>query len=133
MDEEDKPPTSNSLELTKLKNKSNVYSSSQSISQNLLNTSIISLHISILVNTVYYDYYSDGLSSLESTLVILTSISIFAQLLIFFAVVWLYYVKPTTKRGCITAKMVNGWVTGASGLTLVINIAISAVNSKLNG
>lgn len=131
MDEEQSLPIEQKSIVEKLKNKSNIYSSHKSVSQNLLNTSIISLHIGILVN-ILNDDASDGFSGLDESLVILTSLSIFVQIIIFFAVTWLFYVKPDTKRGCITAKMINGYVTAASGISLIINIAISAINSKIS-
>ena len=120
-----------SYEKEREKNKSNTYASHKSISQQLLNTSIISAHVGYLL-TIFDDTNSDGLGGFEYAAVVLISISIFVQICIFLMLTWLFYVDTKTKYGCITAKKVNGFVTAVSGLSLILNISITSIMVRID-
>ena len=108
--------------------KFNRYASQKSVSQNLLNTSIIQSHIGLLVFV-----YSDGgdLSGFEATTVVLVVLSIILQSTTPFMLTWLFYIRPGYQWKCFTAEVVNGLVTALSGVALMLNIAITAVSLEL--
>jgi len=108
--------------------KFNRYASQKSVSQNLLNTSIIQSHIGLLV-FVYSD--GDDLSGFEATTVVLVVLSIILQSIMFFMLTWLFYIRPGYQWKCFTAEVANGLVTALSGVALMLNIAITAVSLEL--
>lgn len=106
----------------------NRYASQKSVSQNLLNTSIIQSHIGLLV-FVYSE--GDDLTGFEPTMVVLIILSIILQSVMFFMLTWLFYVRPGYKWKCFTAEVLNGLVTALSGVALMLNIAITTVSLEL--
>ena len=102
----------------------NKYASHKSVSQNLLNTSIIQSHIGTLVYILSNDSDNEGFEIAAITLI---CASLILQILIFFMLTWLVYRRQDYTSTFTTAVGVNVLVTCASGIALVVNIAITAV------
>ena len=105
--------------------------SQKTVSQHLLNTSILQNQISLLV----YIAARNINNVFSRACISLIFISIFSQLLIYFLLVWLLYVPPNT-NACIcssyfNAQNINAIVTFLSGLTLLINISISITSQQI--
>ncbi len=107
----------------------NTYASHKSVSQNLLNISVIQGHIGLLV-FVYANDRSDELFG--QALIILIAISLSFQFIIFILLTILFHVKQSYQiHRNITAVGMNTVVTALSGVVLVINIAVTAVSIEL--
>ena len=100
------------------------YASHKSVSQNLLNTSIIQSHIVTLVYILSNDNEN---KDFEIAAIILITISLLLQIIIFFMLTWLVYRRHDHSSTYISSIGVNIIVTCMSGISLIINIAISAV------
>jgi hypothetical protein len=102
----------------------NKYASHKSVSQNLLNTSVIQSHIGTLIFIL-----SDGDDSkgFETAAIILISCSLCIQLFIFFSLTWLLYHRQDYNSSNLSSVGVNIGVTCLSGVALIINISITAV------
>jgi len=103
---------------------SDKYASHKSVSQNLLNTSIVQSHIGSLV---YILVEIQDLGDLEYTAIALISASLIIQTIIFFALVWLFYRRQDYNTNLLSAPGVNIGVTTLSGVSLMINMAITAI------
>ena len=107
----------------------NIYASHKSVSQNLLNTSVIQGNIGLLVFVYANDRDDEGFGK---AMIILISISLALQFVIFILLTILLHVKQNYQvHRKITAVGINSIVTALSGITLVINIAITAVSLEL--
>lgn len=106
---------------------SDKYSSHKSVSQNLLNTSIIQSHVGLLIYVTSLPYDINN----RATTITLTIMSLILQIIMFFMLTWLFYIKQEFKKSCITAAGINALVTGLSGLSLIVNSAITAVTIQL--
>ena len=105
------------------------YSSNKSVSQNLFNTSIIQGNIGLLVFVYASDRDDDGFGK---ALIALISISLSLQFVIFIILTILLHVKQNYQmHRKITAVGMNSLVTALSGITLVVNIAITVVSLEL--
>ena len=101
----------------------NKYASHKSVSQNLLNTSIIQSHIGTLVYIFSNDTETNGFE---------IAASLILQVFIFFALTWLVYRRQDYSSTFTSAVGVNVLVTCASGIALMINIGITAVALEIN-
>ncbi len=108
--------------------KFNRYASQKSVSQNLLNTSVIQSHIGLLVY-IYSDTHL--LSRLEYAAIVLVLMSLSVQTVMFFMLTWLFYVNPNYQYRFLSAEIINGLVTVLSGISLIINIAITSVSLEI--
>ncbi len=107
----------------------NTYASHKSVSQNLLNTSVIQGNIGLLV-FVYANDRDD--ERFGKALIALISISLILQFIIFILLTILFHVKQNFQvHRNVTAIGMNSAVTALSGITLVVNIAITAVSLEL--
>ena len=107
----------------------NTYASNKSVSQNLLNISTIQGNIGLLVAVYANDRDDEGFGKAT---IVLISISLAFQFVIFVLLTILLHVKQNYQmHRKITAVGMNSLVTALSGLTLVINIAITAVSLEL--
>lgn len=107
--------------------KANHYASQKSVSQNLLNMSVISFHIRILVDTAR----NDNLDNFDYATITLACLSVVLQLIMFFLLVWLFYSRKQIKYRFLTTTGINGVVTCMSGVALILNVAIVTVSSRL--
>ena len=107
----------------------NKYASHKSVSQNLLNTSIIQSHIGTLVYIFSNDTETNGFEIAAITLI---GASLILQVFIFFALTWLVYRRQDYSSTFTSAVGVNVLVTCASGIALMINIGITAVALEIN-
>lgn len=122
MDNENSSEANNIVELRKAE----TYASHKTASQNLLNTSIIQNYVGLLV-FVYSnnkDEYNFG-----KALIVLIYIAFTVQFIIFVLLNILLYIKQTHKFESVSldAKKLNVFVTVLSGISLVLNIAITTV------
>lgn len=121
---EEENPQNHDLEIERLNNDHNNYATSKSVSQNLINTSLI---IS-LANTIITVIVSGVLDGQKIALIVFVSISIFIQLTMFILLVIL---AKTTKekigKTCTTTK-INVWVTILSGFLPIISGIIAILN-----
>lgn len=107
----------------------NTYASHKSVSQNLMNTSIIQGNIGLLVFVYANDKDDNGFGK---ALITLISISLAFQFIIFILLTILFHVRQNYQmHRNITAVGMNSLVTSLSGVALVINIAITAVSLEL--
>ncbi len=107
----------------------NTYASHKSVSQNLLNTSVIQGNIGLLVFVYANDKDDNGFGK---ALITLISISLALQFIIFILLTILFHVRQNYQmHRNITAVGMNSVVTALSGITLVVNIAITAVSLEL--
>lgn len=105
----------------------NLYSSTKSIGQQFLNISVITNYIQILVNIFAIPITS--INRFDIALIILISLSMINQGLIFIIVTVLY--KGTNEQitqNC-TATMLNNLVTTLTAVTVVLNIPITVLIS----
>ena len=106
----------------------NKYASHKTVSQNLLNTSIIQSHIGMLV---FILAEADELKGFEYTAISLITVSVIMQIVIFFALTWLNYRRQDYTSRILSAVGMNVFVTCMSGVTLIVNIAITAVTLEI--
>jgi hypothetical protein len=107
----------------------NTYASHKSVSQSLLNTSVIQGNIGLLVYVYANDKDGDGFGN---ALVILISVSLALQFIIFILLTILFHVRQTHQVSHnITATGLNSTVTALSGVVLVVNMAITAVSLEV--
>ncbi len=107
----------------------NTYSSNKSVSQNLLNTSVIQGNIGLLV--FLYANGKDG-EGFGTALITLISISLALQFIIFILLTILFHVRQNYQmHRNITAVGMNSTITALSGVVLVVNIAITTVSLEL--
>lgn len=110
------------------RDKFNTYASNKSVSQGLLNTSMIQAHIGILVSLFALRRYNTPLNGFEITTITLICCSLVLQFVIFCILVLLMKTtRDTATRSC-TATMLNNAVTSLSGLGLILNIAITTTS-----
>lgn len=112
------------LEIERLNNDHNNYSTSKSISQNLINTA----YILILINTMITTIGIRTMNGYAIALIVIICISIFIQILMFILLVIL--AKTTTEkigRTC-TATKLNVWVTILSGILPIISGTIAILD-----
>ena len=108
-------------------------SSHKETSQHLLNMSIIQSHIGTLV----YIFAEDNLDTFEIAAIVLIGISFLFQFIIFFSITWLSYTRQDAPSQVTPAPPkigivgLNIMITLLSGISLVINIAITAVVLKI--
>lgn len=103
--------------------------SHKTIAQKLLNLSIITFYISILVNVIV----SNCDSSLCRAAIGLAVAGLVFQLIIFLFLVILLYIPLdyTTGAGYITTQTINAFLTFITGLSLILNIAMNIIQVKL--
>jgi hypothetical protein len=106
----------------------NKYASHKSVSQNLLNTSVMQSHIGTLI---FILSESDDNKGFEIAAIILISFSLFIQLIIFFSLTWLLYHRQDENSSIISPAGVNIAVTCLSGIALIINISITAISLEI--
>jgi hypothetical protein len=107
----------------------NTYASHKSVSQNLMNTSIIQGNIGMLIFVYANDKEDAGFGK---ALITLISISLALQFVIFILLTILFHVKQHYQiHRRITAVGMNSLVTALSGFVLIVNIAITAVSLEL--
>ena len=107
----------------------NMYSSHKSVSQNLMNTSIIQGNIGLLIFVYANDKEDYGFGK---ALIALISISLALQFIIFILLTILFHVKQHYQfHRKITAVGMNSLVTALSGIVLMVNIAITTVSLEL--
>ena len=106
----------------------NKYALHKSVSQNLLNTSVIQSHIGTLVYILSNDIDNKGFEIAEISLI---SLSLTLQIFIFFALVWLTYRRQDYTSSFLSSEQINILVTYMSGITLIINIAITAISLEI--
>ncbi len=107
----------------------NTYASHKSVSQNLLNTSVIQGNIGLLVFVYANDRNEEGFGK---ALIALIIISFSLQFIIFILLTILFHVRQNYRlHRNITAIGMNSLVTALSGVALVINIAITTVSLEL--
>ena len=107
----------------------NTYASHKSVSQSLLNTSVIQSQIGLIVSIYSNDQNEEGFGQAA---IILIGISFVIQFIIFILLTILFHVKQNFKiHRNITAIGMNSLVTALSGIALVINISITAVTLEL--
>lgn len=109
------------------KNKSDRYSSQKSVSQNLLNTSIIQSNLGVII----FIFSENVWTGFEYTAIILSFSSLALQILMFFIITWLIYIRQEYSNRLVSAERVNLCVTIFSGITLVINLAITTLITKI--
>lgn len=112
------------LEIERINNEHNNYTTSKSVSQNLINTSLI---IS-LINTVVVVIKSGNLNGYKITLIVCIALSVSIQILMFILLVVL--AKATQEkigRSC-TATQINVWVTILSGILPIISGTIAILD-----
>ena len=107
----------------------NVYASHKSVSQSLLNTSVIQGNIGLMVFVYANDRDDEGFGKALITLII---VSLTLQFIIFILLTILFHVRQNYQmHRNITAIGMNSVVTALSGVVLVVNIAITAVSLEL--
>lgn len=111
------------------KEKTNTYASQKSVSQNLLNTSIIQSHIGLLI---YVFSTSQENTGFGQALIALIVCSLILQLTIFLLLTFLLFVRQDFKKwSFLKATYVNAVVTAFSGIALIINIAITTLSVEV--
>jgi len=122
------------LDLDKKQNDFDHYSTSKSVSQNMLNISTIQGLISTMVNT-FAIYGEVGLNGFQIALLVLIGVSVVLQFVIFVLLVVLAKSrkeKVNLKRGqkeCATSTAdLNSTVTSLTGLLLIITSAIAILS-----
>lgn len=107
----------------------NTYASNKSVSQNLLNTSVIQGNIGLMVFVYASNRDDEGFGK---ALIALIIVSILLQFIIFILLTILFHVRQNYQiHSNITAIGMNSAVTALSGVVLVVNIAITAVSLEL--
>ena len=104
----------------------NSYTTSKSVSQEMLNTSSIQYQIGLLISMFATRDNTIGLSGFETTLLVFVAISLTSQFIMFVLLVLLAKTTTTmhvTRKCSVTS--INNWVTTLSGLSLIINIIIT--------
>jgi hypothetical protein len=115
--------------LNEERHKQNAYSSTKSIGQNFLDIGIITLHIQYLVSLFAND---GGLSGFGITLLVLISIALASQILIFVFVSALYKTSGEKVTKNCSATVLNNFVTILTAISLILNIAIAIIAGKLS-
>jgi hypothetical protein len=107
----------------------NSYATTKSVSQNFLNITAIQSMITILVRI-----YSSGgiLNDLIRSLVILVSLNIFLQFIVFSSLVILAKSRSVEVMPGVTATGLNDFITITTGLILIINSAITIISINQN-
>ena len=127
------PLRSREMEIAARESEFDHYATSKSVSQTMLNTTSIQTQIVILVSI-----FSGGVASLSGSqisLVVLISISLSLQFIIFVLLVVLAKSRSVTDSlGSFSIESINATVTSLSGLLLIVTSAISvlAISSTTN-
>ena len=107
----------------------NTYASHKTVSQGLLNTSVIQSNIGLLVSLYANDKEN---AQFGTVLIVLIIISFVLQFVIFILLTVLLHVKQNHKiHRNITAVGMNSLVTALSASILVVNMAITVVASEI--
>lgn len=110
--------------------KINRYASQKSISQKLLNIAIIQSHIALIIGVTDSEYLTES----EIGLIVLASMSLALQFIMFGLLVYLLYIKPSYRpifcRLAIYPEVVNGVITVLSAFILVVDLTITALVVK---
>lgn len=111
---------------------SNTYATKKSVQAGLLNTSVIQSQIGILVNIFYLKPHDMALGGFAISTIVLIGVSICLQLLLYCLITLL--MKSTTEQVTkhFTATTINDIVTFLTGLSLILNIAITYTSSYVN-
>ena len=105
----------------------NTYATSKSVSQNLLNMTSISNLITLLV-LLFSSVDGGKLTGFQITLIVLISLSLSLQFIIFILLVVLANAKTERVTRSCTATSLNNTVTSLTGLLLIISTGITAVS-----
>ena len=119
------------------------YASHKTVAQNLLNIAIIQSHVKLLV-----DVYGDDEQKHETPLIIFICLSISLQIFMFFLLSVLYFLRQDSfvnlfsennseentiansiRKIKLTSTFLNSVVTFLSGISLIINVTISALQT----
>mgnify|MGYP000426179704 FL=1 len=127
-------PDEKDYKLENTKNKFNAYATNKSISQTMLNTTVIQYNIGLFLFTFYGS--GNHLNNYEIALVVLLSASMFIEVIIFIFLAFLIMVRQDSKtslcsRTMFKAKHANFLVTLLSGFAWMTNIAITYVYSQV--
>ena len=115
------------LLLERARDQFNTYATHKSVSQNLLNTAIITQYIGIIINLFSLYDPKFGFSGFEITLIILLALSLVLQIIIFTLLVLLAKTTRQTSGKCCNTSSINTLVTTLSGISVIVNIAITAI------
>ena len=117
----------NQLLLQIERDKFNTYATSKSVSQNLLNTALITQYVGIVINRFTLRKNSDAFTGFQIALLTFICLSFILQFLVFTLLVILS--KATTEKvgkSCTTTG-INALVTSLTGLSTIITIVITAL------
>jgi hypothetical protein len=115
------------LLLERERDKHNTYSSNKSVSQEFLNTAIITQYIGIVVSLFSSHDYSKPFNGFEIATLVLISLSLILQFTVFVMIVILLKASRDQATKTCTATALNSMVTSLSALSLIVNIAVTAV------
>jgi hypothetical protein len=111
-------------------NQHNLYSSTKSVGQNFLNLGIITGYIQILVDIVGRNPSVSTLGGFDLTLIVLISLSMVNQVVIFVFVSMLYASSTEQVTKNLSATTLNNLVTCLTAISLIGNIAIATIAAK---
>lgn len=112
--------------IDKIQNDANMYATSKSTSQSMLNITVIQSQIFHLVNIL-----QDGnINTWNIVLLVLLSNSLVLEFIIFVLLVLLAKSKTEQVTKYCTATPMNSWVTTLSGLLLILTTAITIISKS---
>lgn len=114
------------LEIVKINNDHNNYTTSKSVSQNLINTSLI---IS-LINTVIAVIRAGNLNGYKITLMVCIGISVLIQIAMFVLLVILAKATEEKIGRTCTATKINVWITILSGILPIVSGTIAILDQS---
>jgi len=121
----------NQLLLQIERDKFNNYATSKSVSQNLLNTAVITQYIGILINLFTIRNITGKFTGFQIALLAFICMSFLLQVLIFILLVILSKsTKENVGKNCTTTS-INTWVTALTGVSTIVTIVITALGVQV--
>lgn len=112
------------LEIERINNDHNNYTTSKSVSQNLINTSLIIT----LINTMITVIKVGNFNGYKTTLIVCIALSVSIQIIMFILLVVLAKATQEKIGRTCTATRINVWVTILSGILPIISGTISILD-----
>ena len=113
------------------RDKFNTYATSKSVSQNLLNTAVITQYVGIMINLFKIRNASSGFTGFQIALLVFICFSFTLQALIFVLLVILSKSTREKVGRCCTTTTINAWVTTLTGLSTIITIVITTLSVQI--
>lgn len=118
------------VQLEQQADKFNTYATQKSVSQNLLNTALITQYIGMLVH-IFTLFSSGNFNGFAVALLVFLFGSIVFQIVIFVLLVILAKTTRDNPNDRCSATSINIWVTALSGISVIVTITITSLSQQV--